>query len=72
MLLLIAVITNTQYDEPVTNVEDFCPEEGLDASFLDDTKEVHTSAYGAQRKDESSDRSVHLLGKISCVVLYCL
>ncbi len=42
--------------KPVRSVDDFAPDEALDASFLDDTKDVKDSKATAQ---EEGDRSVN-------------
>ena len=51
------VTSPSQPSEPVSSVEDFVPEEALDASFLDDTKDNKTSRESSQQKEaKDSDR----------------
>ena len=40
-------------DDPVKSVDDFVPEDALDASFLDDTKDVKEMKPSAAQVDES-------------------
>ena len=47
----------TQASMPkVQSVDDFCPDEGLDASFLDDVKESKTTTVTSQSNEQESDR----------------
>ena len=40
----------------VQSVDDFCPDEGLDASFLDDVKESKAVTSQGQNEQPSDDR----------------
>lgn len=55
--LLIDIVSAAASLEPVKSIDDFAPDEGLDASFLDDTKDAKGFGSPAKRmEDETSDR----------------
>ena len=41
---------------PVSSVDDFVPEEGIDSTFLDDTKDAREVRGPSVGQDEDSDR----------------